>query len=158
MGAADQNIGDIFGLLAAANATQGLKVEWNTLPLEGGTDAAFGTVRWRTIFDADKTPGSSEMVVGIAEFAPHGTLLPHRHEAPEVYLGLEGEATVTISGTPHRLAPGVALFVPGNAEHSTVASPSGARFLYVFPRDRFSEIHYAFSPIGVEQALAKADE
>ena len=158
MGVQDQNIGDAIGLLAMASAAQGIRVEWNKLPLEGGTDAAYGTVRWRTIFDADKTPGSSGMVVGIAEFAPHGTLPPHRHEAPEAYLGLEGEATVTISGIAHRLTPGVALFVPGNAEHSTLASASGARFLYVFPRDRFSEVHYKFSPIEIEHPLAKAGE
>ena len=158
MGAQDQNIGDLLGLLAMANAAQGLRVEWDSLPLEGGTDAAYGAVRWRTIFDAEKTPGSSGMVVGIAEFAPNGTLLPHRHEPPEVYLGLEGEALVTIAGVPHRLGPGVALFVPGNAEHSTVAGPSGVRFLYVFPTDCFSEIHYEFSPTGIEHPLAKASE
>lgn len=86
------------------------------------------------------------MVVGIAEFGPQGTLLPHRHVQPEVYLGLEGEAVVTIEGVAHAFSPGVALFVPGNAEHSTIAGPNGARFLYVFPTDSFSEVHYEFAP------------
>lgn len=77
---------------------------------------------------------------------PNDFLLPHRHSAAEVYLGLEGEGTVTIAGVGYRMAPGIALFVPEEAEHSTVAGPSGLRFLYVFAKDRFSDVHYAFSP------------
>ena len=40
-------------------------------PLEGGEDPAFGTVRWRTLFSADKT-STSGMVMGVAEFGPSG--------------------------------------------------------------------------------------
>jgi len=136
------NLAMIAGLMAA----QGLCVHWDQQPLEGGHDPAYGTVRWRTIFDADQTPGTSGMVVGVAEFGPGDRLLAHRHSAAEVYLGLEGEGVVTIAGQDHRMAPGVALFVPGDAEHATVAGPAGLRFLYVFAKDRFSEVHYSFSP------------
>ncbi|WP_249200542.1 cupin domain-containing protein [Thetidibacter halocola] len=113
-------------------------------PLEGGEDPAFGTVRWRTLFDADRT-ATSGMVMGVAEFGPEGTLLPHRHGPAEIYFGLAGRGTVTIDGVAHEMAPGVALFIPEDAEHGTVAGDEGLRFLYVFPRDRFSEVEYRFS-------------
>lgn len=114
-------------------------------PLEGGVDPAYGTVRWRTLFCGDRTATDS-MVVGVAEFDPAGTLLPHRHAPPEVYFGLSGEGVVTIDGVPHRIAPGVGIFVPGYAQHGTVAGPEGLKILYVFPRDRFSDVEYSFAP------------
>ncbi len=88
------------------------------------------------------------MVVGVAEFGAEGTLLPHRHGAAEIYFGLTGSGTVTIEGTPHPIGPGTALFIPGEALHGTVAGPEGLQFLYVFPRDRFSEIDYRFAAAG----------
>ncbi len=112
--------------------------------LEGGDDPAFGTVRWRTLFCADRTQ-TSGLVVGIAEFPPGGTLLPHRHTPAEVYFGLEGSAVVTVDGLNQPMGPGTALFVPGDAEHGTVAGPDGFRMLYVFPQDRFSDVAYRFS-------------
>lgn len=113
-------------------------------PLEGGEDPAFGTVRWRTLFCADRT-ATAGMVMGIAEFGSFGTLLPHRHGPAEMYFGLGGAGIVTIDGTAHEIAPNVALFIPADAEHGTVAGAEGLRFLYVFPRDRFSEVEYRFS-------------
>jgi quercetin dioxygenase-like cupin family protein len=113
-------------------------------PLEGGEDPAFGTVRWRTLFCADRTE-TAGIVMGIAEFGPHGTLLPHRHAPSEVYFGLAGEGTVTIDGIAHDIRPGVALFIPEDAEHGTVAGSEGLRFLYTFPRDRFGDVEYRFS-------------
>lgn len=136
------------GLLAAgllALAAGGLRVDQADQPLEGGEDPAFGTVRWRTLFCADRT-ATGGVVMGIAEFGPGGTLLPHRHSPAEVYFGLEGAAVVTVEGVAQAMAPGVALFIPGDAEHGTVAGPEGFRMLYVFPRDRFSEVEYRFSP------------
>ncbi|WP_420327574.1 cupin domain-containing protein [Mameliella sp.] len=113
-------------------------------PLEGGEDPAFGTVRWRTLFSADKT-STSGMVMGVAEFGPAGTLLPHRHSPAEIYFGLEGSGIVTIDGVPHELTPGTALYIPEDAEHDTVAGTEGLRFLYVFAKDRFAEVEYRFS-------------
>ena len=85
------------------------------------------------------------MVMGVAEFGPEGTLLPHRHSPAEVYFGLEGAGVVTIDGVAHALTPGMALYIPEDAEHDTVAGPEGLRFLYVFPRDRFADVEYRFS-------------
>ncbi|SMX39004.1 cupin domain-containing protein [Maliponia aquimaris] len=133
-----------FDLTAAALAALPVVANANHAPLEGGEDPAFGTVRWRTLFSADKT-ATSGMVMGVAEFGPGGTLLPHRHLPSEIYFGLEGSGVVTIDGVAHELSPGVALFVPENAEHGTVAGPDGLRLLYVFARDRFAEVEYHFS-------------
>lgn len=137
------------GLLAAAlmaMAAGAVRVDLAALPLEGGDDPAFGTVRWRTLFCADRT-ATGGVVMGIADFGPGGTLLPHRHSPAEVYFGLEGAAVVTVDGVAQAMAPGVALFIPGDAEHGTVAGPEGFRMLYVFPKDRFSEVEYRFSPL-----------
>ncbi|APZ51953.1 cupin domain-containing protein [Salipiger abyssi] len=113
-------------------------------PLEGGEDPAFGSVFWRTLFCADRTP-TRGMVLGIAEFGPMGTLLPHRHGPAEIYFGLSGAGIVTIDGMPHPLGPETALYIPEDAEHGTVAGPEGLRFLYIFPRDRFADVEYRFS-------------
>lgn len=132
--------------MLATAALSGIPVVANAdhAPLEGGEDPAFGTVRWRTLFCADRT-ATSGMVMGIAEFGALGTLKPHRHGPAEMYFGLAGSGIVTIDGTAHEIGPNVALFIPADAEHGTVAGTEGLRFLYVFPRDRFSEVEYRFS-------------
>lgn len=122
----------------------GFAVHMDELPVEGGVDPAFGTVSWRTLVCADKT-ASSDMVLGVAEFGPFGTLLPHRHAQAEVYFGLTGEGVVTIGGKPHRIAPGIAVFVPRDAEHGVVGGPEGLRFAYGFAVDRFGDVSYRFS-------------
>lgn len=129
-------IAALMTLAVAANA--------RGAPLEGGGDPAFGTVRWRSLFSDDRTP-TRGMVPGIAEFAPFGTLLPHRHGHEKICFGLSGGGVVTIDGVPHPLGPEVALYVPEDAEHGTVAGPGGLRFLYVFPRDSFADVEYRFS-------------
>ena len=116
--------------------------------MEGGTDPAFGTVNWRTLICADRTP-SAQMVLGIAEFGPYGTLLPHRHAHPEFYLGISGDGVVTIDGIAHTIAPGVAIYIPGDVEHGTVAGIEGLRFAYGFPTDRFADVQYRFSAESV---------
>ena len=113
-------------------------------PLEGGEDPAFGTVQWRTLFCADKT-NTAGMVLGVAEFGPEGTLNAHRHGPAEIYFGLDGYGVVTIDGIAHEISKGTALFIPAEAEHHTLAGPEGLKFLYVFPKDRFSEVDYRFS-------------
>lgn len=133
-----------FDLTAAALAAMPVVANADHAPLEGGEDPAFGTVRWRTLFCGDKT-ATRAMVMGVAEFGPEGTLLPHRHGPAEIYFGLAGTGTVTIDGIAHEIQPGTALYIPEEAEHGTVAGPDGLRFLYVFPRDRFADVDYRFT-------------
>ena len=114
------------------------------VPLEGGTDPVFGTVRWRTLVNGH-SDDPKDIVFGIAEFEAGGTLLPHRHLQAEIYFGLEGEGMVTIEGVEHRIAPGIVIYVPGDAEHSTLAGPGGLKFAYGFAERSFADIEYRFS-------------
>ncbi|MBY6141667.1 cupin domain-containing protein [Leisingera daeponensis] len=121
-----------------------LAVDAAQVPLAGGTDPAYGEVRWRTLINgSDDAP--RDMVLGIAEFGPGGRLLPHRHDPAEFYFGLEGTGMVTIDGIPHEIRPGVAIYVPGGAEHGTVAGRDGLRFAYGFAAPSFEQIQYRFS-------------
>lgn len=121
-----------------------LAVHMDDVPLCEDVDPAFGEVRWRTLVNG--TPDAPrEMVLGIAEFTPGARLLPHRHDQAEFYFGLDGEGTVTIDGVPHRMAAGVALYIPGDAEHGTVAGAEGLRFAYGFASASFEAIQYRFS-------------
>jgi quercetin dioxygenase-like cupin family protein len=119
-------------------------VNATSVALEGGTDPTFGSVKWRTLINgAPDTP--KEFVLGIAEFGPHGTLLPHRHDPAEFYLGIEGNGTVTIDGVAHEITAGVAIYVPGGAEHGVVAGENGLRFTYGFSEASFQGIEYRFT-------------
>lgn len=121
-----------------------LSVDAAQVPLSGGTDPAYGEVRWRTLINGTpETP--RDLVFGIAEFGPGDRLLPHRHTPAELYFGLEGTGTVTIDGVPHHIGPGVAIYVPGDAEHGTVAGPDGLRFAYGFASQAFEHIEYRFT-------------
>lgn len=111
---------------------------------EGGVDPTFGTVTWRTLVSGDRDP-SSGLVAGVAQFGPGGTLNPHRHAPPEIYFGLSGDGIVTIDGVPHVIAPGVAVYLPGESEHGVVAGPQGLSFFYTFPVDRFDQVDYRFA-------------
>ncbi len=122
----------------------GFAIDSADVPLEGGEDATFGTVRWRTLVCADRTP-SSGVVLGVAEFGPGDTLEPHRHGPAEVYFGLSGRGVVTIAGVAHEIRPGVAVYIPAETEHGTVAGPEGLRFAYTFPTARFAEVDYRFT-------------
>lgn len=116
-------------------------------PLEGGTDLAYGTVRWRTLITGNEHT-KREFVLGIAEFEPHGTLLLHRHDPAEFYLGIEGDGVVTIDGTAHRIAAGIAVYVPANSEHGVLAGSCGLRMTYGFAEGAFSDVEYRFSAIA----------
>ncbi|MEZ5911516.1 MAG: cupin domain-containing protein [Paracoccaceae bacterium] len=118
-----------------------------TTPLEGGTDPTFGTVCWRTLISGGDH-ADREFVLGIAEFGAHGTLHPHRHSPAEFYLGLSGDGIVTIDGVAHRIATGVAVYIPGEAEHGVLAGPAGLRFAYGFAERAFADVAYRFSALG----------
>lgn len=134
---------DLF-LASPEEPVQGFAVDMADVPLESGDVATSGNVMWRMLVDGDRTP-SDALTAGVAEFGAFDALLPHRHKQSELCYGLEGSGTMTIDGVPHLMKPGVALFIPGNAEHGTVAGAKGLRFLYVFPESRFSDVQYRFS-------------
>ncbi|MFN0218566.1 MAG: cupin domain-containing protein [Hyphomicrobium sp.] len=111
---------------------------------EGDDHLVYGNVTWHTLISADRTP-SREMVFGIAHFEPGGWLGLHSHAPAEFYFGLSGEGTATIDGAEFRIAPGVAVYIPGNAEHGVVAGLQGLSFAYGFAVHAFNEIAYRYS-------------
>ncbi|MBD3677780.1 MAG: cupin domain-containing protein [Rhodobacteraceae bacterium] len=140
----------------AAMIAQAFTVDSAVLSLEGGTDPAFGTVQWRTLISGDRTP-STGLVLGVAEFGAYGTLLPHRHAPEEFYFCLSGDGVVTIEGTPHPITPGVAIYIPAEAEHGVVAGTEGLTFVYGFARNSFGEVDYRFSaPANIDAPIDEA--
>jgi quercetin dioxygenase-like cupin family protein len=143
--------GDIGTGMPVSNLNQapdntGFSVCASTVAQSQG-EAHFGTVKWRTLIDGT-VAAPKEFVLGIAEFEPHGTLMPHRHAPAEFYLGLEGSGTITIDSVPHVMTPGVAIYIPGNTEHAVVAGDQGLRFAYGFAEGAFGAIEYRFSQQG----------
>lgn len=111
--------------------------------IEGGE---FGSVTWRTLISADRTPTDS-MVVGVAEIPPGATdqVRRHRHEPPEIYYVLEGEGAVTIGETERSLRRGCVAFIPSNAWHvERNTGDTTLRILYTFATDSFTDIIYEF--------------
>lgn len=123
-----------------------LSIDASKQPEEGWDDPARGTLRWKTLLSADVT-ASDSMVCGIAIMQAGDHFALHRHAQPEVYFGLEGEGTVMIDGQPHRLAPGIALFIPGNAVHGVPEVTAPLRWFYTFACDSFDQIQYEFAPM-----------
>ncbi len=123
--------------------SQPFAVSLEQVPAEGAGDLQSGMLTWKTLISADRTP-SGEMIVGVADFPPHGRLNSHRHAPAEFYFGLAGEGTVIADGVPLRIAKGVAVFIPGNTEHGVVAGPEGLSIVYGFAQRAFSDIAYDF--------------
>ncbi len=116
------------------------------LAVERWDDPARGSVTWKTLFSADRTP-TSAMTVGIAEFPPGETKIdpPHRHAPPEVYFILGGVGYVEIDGEQTEVAADTAVFIPGNAPHRVVNTGNETlRLLYAFAVDSFSDVTYVF--------------
>jgi mannose-6-phosphate isomerase-like protein (cupin superfamily) len=105
-----------------------------------------GTVAWWELIGGDIT-ATDEMTVGIAEI-PVGAVPPprgHRHDATEVYVIMSGTGEVVIDGIAHPVRPQSAVWIPADAEHyahNTGDEP--LRLVYVFARDKFSDVHYEF--------------
>ncbi|MBA4350200.1 MAG: cupin domain-containing protein [Rhodobacter sp.] len=118
-------------------------MDFATLPDERWEDPARGTIRFRTLFSAPATD-SDAITCGVAMMEAGDTFPLHSHPQAEVYFGLEGEGEVMISGIPHRLAPGVALYIPGGAVHGVPVAAGPLRWFYTFAADSFDEIRYSF--------------
>jgi len=99
-------------------------------------------VRYQMLLSGERVPTDS-LTCGIAIVGPDAPLPLHRHAQAEVYYGLQGEARVTVGGHEFLLSEGVALFIPGNAEHA-VHADAPARFLFAFAADSYSDIEYVY--------------
>ncbi|MEY4985015.1 MAG: hypothetical protein RIR62_3281 [Pseudomonadota bacterium] len=120
-----------------------LTVDSETLPDERWDDPARGTIRFRTLLSAPRTESDS-LTCGVAMMAAGETFALHSHPEAEVYFGLEGEGEVMVDGTAHRLAPGVALYIPGGAVHGIPVASAPLRWFYCFAADSFLDIRYSF--------------
>lgn len=120
-----------------------VRVDQIDLPEETWQNPARGTVRWKTLLSADVTR-SDTLVCGIAIMSAGETFALHHHPDPELYFGLEGEVDVQIDGSAHRLKPGVALFIPGNAVHGVLVADQPVRWFYTFAAHAFADIAYTF--------------
>lgn len=119
-------------------------VDEHDLPEENWQDPARGSIRWKTLLSGDVT-ASEKLVCGIAIMDAGDTFALHAHPDPELYFGLEGEVDVLIDGTPHRLKPGVVLFIPGNAVHGVIRADQPVRWFYTFAANAFADITYTFA-------------
>ncbi len=117
------------------------------LDWESWDDAELTTrsdVRWRLLISGERT-ATAELVMGIAEIAPGGKLIGHRHAHAEAYYITSGTARIAIDGTESDIAPGAAIFIPANAHHETVCtSEIPLEFIFTFPCDRFEEVVYCY--------------
>ena len=123
--------------------TKPTRMNENVLQDEQWEDQSRGTIRFRTLISAPETPTDS-LVCGIAMMSEGDTFVLHSHAHAEVYYGLEGEGEVTINGEQHRLAPGVALFIPGGAIHGIPLATGDLKWFYTFAADSFADIQYRF--------------
>jgi quercetin dioxygenase-like cupin family protein len=113
------------------------------VPLEGLGDVQSGNLTWRTLISGDRTP-SDQLTLGVADFPPRGTLHVHRHDPAEFYFGLSGEGTVFAGGVSFRIAPGIAIFIPGSTDHGVIAGDRGLSIVYGFARRTFDDVIYDF--------------
>jgi mannose-6-phosphate isomerase-like protein (cupin superfamily) len=87
------------------------------------------------------------LTAGLAEI-PVGSVAPtrgHHHDAAEVYFIVSGTGDVVVDGTVTAVAAGTAIWIPAGVEHfARNTGDEPLRLLYVFARDRFSDVHYTF--------------
>ena len=119
------------------------RVDFAALHDEMWEDQSRGTIRFRTLISAPETKTDS-LVCGVAMLATGETFALHSHEHPEVYFGIEGEGDVMIDGTPYRLSPGIAIFIPSNAVHGVPLATGPLKWFYTFAADGFAEVEYKF--------------
>lgn len=115
---------------------------WDRWP--DGEIGTRGNVRWKTLLSADLTP-TEALTAGIARICPGEELSVHSHSQPEIYIIIEGEATVLVGDEVHHLRPGCAAFIPGGTRHGCRnEGDRDLRFAYCFPTDSAGEIEYRF--------------
>lgn len=115
-------------------------------PTEEWTSHTRGSVRWWELFGGDAT-ATNEMTVGIAEVPVGATPPPrgHSQDATEIYVTLSGEGDVVIEGNSTPVREGSAVWIPEGLEHyAHNTGPVPLRLLYMFARDKFSDVTYSF--------------
>ena len=118
--------------------------------LEGWEDPAPGLVTWRTLFSGDRTP-TGTLVQGVAEVRAGSDTRPglHRHAHAETYYILSGRGVIDLAGEERPLAPGDAVFIPGNTWHAAWSEGEAPlRILYTFAANSFDEVVYEFADAG----------
>lgn len=121
-----------------------LSIHESALDWETWDGLDFPTMFWKNLIDAEKTDSGS-MTLGILRVLPGESGTRHSHPLPEVYYILEGEGLVEIERKSRSLAPGTAVYIPGNMEHIVHnTGQSELRILYVFPADSFQKVRYHF--------------
>jgi len=113
---------------------------WETWPEGSGR----GPAAWKTLISAPTT-STSELTLGVSRLPPGGTLPTHHHAQAEAYLVLGGRGVVTVRGIAHEVAPGDAVFIPGDAPHA-VHNPAEEELevAYVLAADGFADVDYMF--------------
>jgi len=116
------------------------------VPVNEWNSRSRGAVRWWELIGGDTMP-TKELVVGIAE-VPVGVQRPsrgHTHEPAEVYYVVSGRGEVLVDDETYPVASGDAVWIPPNAEHVAYnVGDEPLRLLYVFAKDKFTEITYCF--------------
>ncbi|MFM8940283.1 MAG: cupin domain-containing protein [Phenylobacterium sp.] len=118
--------------------------------LEGWEEPEPGLVTWRTLFSGERTP-TRGLVQGVAEVRATLATRPglHRHDHAETYYILSGRGVIDLAGELRPLAPGDAVFIPGNTWHAAWSEGGEPlRILYTFPADSFAEVVYEFADEG----------
>jgi quercetin dioxygenase-like cupin family protein len=72
------------------------------------------------------------MSVGLYELAAGAADPQQPHTEDEVYLGLEGRATLVVEGEQHPVVPGSVVFVAAGADHRFESIESDLRVLVFF--------------------------
>jgi mannose-6-phosphate isomerase-like protein (cupin superfamily) len=115
-------------------------------PVDSWSSPERGAVTWWEFFSGDTTP-TDELTVGLAE-VPVGSVAPargHHHDAAEVYFVVSGRGEVVVDGAATPVGAGTAVWIPADVEHfARNTGDEPLRLLYVFARDRFSDVHYTF--------------
>ncbi|PRY26818.1 dimethylsulfoniopropionate lyase DddW [Aliiruegeria haliotis] len=127
--------------MSGIRQTSTVVVHTPELPLEQFQDPTFGSVKWRTLFTADRTC-TDHMTCGVAYLNAGDSLNLHRHEQAEVYFGLFGRVRVMVDDLAYDLLPGTAIFIPGLAVHGAFAQDEPASFFYTFATGCFSDVRY----------------
>ncbi len=113
---------------------------------ESWSSPSRGSVTWWELFGGDVT-ATEEITAGIAEI-PVGSDSPprgHHHDAAEMYFVVAGRGEVVVDGQPTPVGVGSAVWIPADVEHfARNTGDETLRLLYVFGRDKFSDVHYTF--------------